>query len=211
MLLKAPVAKGLRKGARHSIVGKTRIYYCDCASPMNSPIDKPTVAEPPTIRLQNILVPIDFSDPCKRALKYATAFARQFDATLTLLHVVEFDMVLSDLGPAGISFIEVETKSKEASLQRLADWAATEVGDRVRTETLVRNGRPYWDIVEVARSLPADLILIASHGHSSLAHVVLGSTVERVVRHAPCPVLVVRPQERDFISEPVPAAGPVKI
>ena len=173
---------------------------------MNSPTHELTTARPPVIRLKNILVPIDFSDPCKQALKYATAFARQFDAALTLLHVIEFDIVLSDLGPAGVSFVEVETKSKEVSLQRLAEWVAAEVGDHVRTETLIRNGRPYWDIVEVARSLPADLILIASHGHSSLAHVVLGSTVERVVRHAPCPVLVIRPQEHDFVCEP--GAGP---
>jgi nucleotide-binding universal stress UspA family protein len=166
---------------------------------MNSPTETPLSPGPLAIRLKNILVPIDFSDPCKQALKYATALAGQFDASLTLLHVIEFDIVLSDLGPAGVSFVEIETKSKESSLKQLADWVAAEVGNRVQTETLIRTGRPYWEIVEMARSTPADLILIASHGHSSLAHVVLGSTVEHVVRHAPCPVLVIRPKEHDFV------------
>jgi nucleotide-binding universal stress UspA family protein len=67
-------------------------------------------------------------------------------------------------------------------------------------ETLVQEGISYQEIVETAKALKMDLIIIATHGRTGLANVLLGSTTERVVRHAPCPVLVVRDKEREFVS-----------
>ncbi len=157
-------------------------------------------ATPRVIRLKQILVPIDFSESSKQALNYAIAFAQQFQAPLTLLHVVEFSMVGSDLGAIELSRIEADFV--ENATRQLDSWVEREVGPRATAQPMVRSGRPYAEIVEVAQSLPADLIIIATHGHSSLAHVVLGSTVERVVRHAPCPVLVVRRQEHGFVDAP---------
>jgi nucleotide-binding universal stress UspA family protein len=63
----------------------------------------------------------------------------------------------------------------------------------------VRHGRAFQEIAEAARSLPADLIIIATHGYTGIKHALLGSTTERVVRHAPCPVLVVREGGREFV------------
>jgi nucleotide-binding universal stress UspA family protein len=149
------------------------------------------------IRLKKILVPVDFSAASKQALKYAIAFAAQFKATLLLLHVVEFNLVGSEFGALDLSLIENDLNENAAKqLQTLVDH---DIGSRAVVETLVRSGRPYYEIVETAKTCEADLILIATHGHSGLAHVLLGSTVERVVRHAPCPVLTVRPQEHDFV------------
>ena len=152
---------------------------------------------PPPIRLRKILVPVDFSDASCKALKYATAFAAQFQAQLLLLHVVEFALVGSDFGLVELS--QIEADMRESALERLGTWMKREVPPNIPVNARVQCGRPYLEILEIAKTDEADLILIASHGHSSLAHVVLGSTVERIVRHAPCPVLVVRPAEHEFV------------
>lgn len=151
----------------------------------------------PSIRLAKILVPVDFSDASRKALRYASAFAAQFQAKLFLVHVVEFNVVGSDFGLVELS--QIEADMRESAVQRLADWLKHEVGAGISVDARVQCGRPYLEILETAKTEDVDLILIASHGHSSLAHVVLGSTVERIVRHAPCPVLVVRPAEHEFV------------
>jgi universal stress protein A len=163
-------------------------------SPQPGPLPAPS---PGTVRLREILTPIDFSDASQKALRYATALAEQFRASLKLLHVVELSLVGSDFG--AIEMSRLMTDLQVNAQKELAEWMQREVGNRVPALSLVRAGRPHAEILAAARELGADLILLASHGHSSLAHVVLGSTVERVVRQAPCPVLVVRPQEHEFV------------
>jgi nucleotide-binding universal stress UspA family protein len=64
---------------------------------------------------------------------------------------------------------------------------------------VVRLGHPYQEITDAARELKVDLIVISTHGYTGLKHVLLGSTAERIVRHAPCPVLTVREKEQDFV------------
>ena len=152
---------------------------------------------PAVIRLRKILTPVDFSEASKKALKYALAFAQQFQASLHLLHVVEFATVGSEFGAVELSRM-IEDMQANAQ-QHLAQWVKEEIGGRVPSEALIRTGRPYAEIITTAQELEIDLIIIASHGHSSLAHVLLGSTVERVVRQGLCPVLVVRPQGHEFV------------
>jgi universal stress protein A len=174
-----------------------------------TPEPRPATPTPPVIRLKKILTPIDFSDASQQALHYAVAFAERFQASLVLLHIVEFNFMGSDFGAVELSQIEADLE--ENASRQLEDWVKRKVGSRVPAEPLVRNGRPYLEIVEAAKSLDVDLIIIATHGHTSLAHVLLGSTVERVIRHAACPVLVVRREEHDFVeigeSGPAPAAA----
>ena len=69
----------------------------------------------------------------------------------------------------------------------------------IGAEALVRAGQPYYEITTAAKELDVDLIVITTHGRTGLKHALLGSTAERVVRHAPCPVLTVREREHDFI------------
>jgi universal stress protein A len=152
---------------------------------------------PRPIHLKKILVPLDFSEASRQALKYAVAFAAHFQASLVLLHVVEFNYVGSDFNLVETS--QIETDLRAGAEQRLEDWLQQETSQQVPAEPMVKMGRPYHEIVETARENESDLILIATHGHSSLTHVLLGSTVERVVRYAPCPVLVVRPSEHEFV------------
>jgi nucleotide-binding universal stress UspA family protein len=86
--------------------------------------------------------------------------------------------------------------------RKLAELIKERIGNRVPNESLVRRGPAYSQIVAAARDLNADLIILATHGYTGLKHVLLGSTAERVVRHAPCPVLTVRDREHEFVEIP---------
>jgi nucleotide-binding universal stress UspA family protein len=141
-------------------------------------------------QIRSILVPLDFSQPSKEALEAAAGFARQFGTKLTLLNVVE-PVATPDFAyhPLMMENDKIMAQSKR-ELERVpkSEGVDSELVEKV----LVRNGVPYREITDAARTLKVDLIVIATHGYSGLAHVFMGSTAERVVRHAECPVLVVR-------------------
>ncbi len=142
--------------------------------------------------LKQILVPIDFSDCSLWALDFALTLAVPFGAKIILLHVVE--PAVYQQGHLGITPPLEETNYNlvEAGRERLLALVKNRVGQRLRTETLVRLGRAHSEIPDTAKALSADLIVMGTHGYTGLKHVLLGSTTERVVRHAPCPVLSVR-------------------
>ena len=160
--------------------------------PARSPVTAP-------FRIQYILVPIDFSESSGKALDYAVPFARQFGAKLTLLHVVE-PVAAPDFANSFPLMVENDriTAACKAQLQLLVKQKAIE--PKLVEKTLVRQGRSFHEISEAARTLKTDLIIIATHGYTGLKHAFLGSTAERVVRHAPCPVLIVREHEHEFIA-----------
>jgi nucleotide-binding universal stress UspA family protein len=151
----------------------------------------------PKWELRNILVPTDFSEPAKKALRYAISLANQSGSQLTLLHVIEPIPPYQD-GPCPMMMnADVwPTEAKKAFRRLLKE---ERVDERLVRATLIRTGKPHREITDAARELEADLIIIATNGYAGLAHVLLGSTTERVVRHAPCPVLVVREKEREFL------------
>ena len=151
----------------------------------------------PVFKLRRILVPIDFSDCSKKALQYALPLAKEQGADLTLLYVVPPAYSAGEFG--GIDYAQLEANLKAGGAKALAKLALEQVLDSITVETLVRVGSPAREIVETARSLPADLIVISTHGYTGLKHVFLGSVAEHVVQRAPCPVLVVREQERECV------------
>ena len=154
---------------------------------------------PPPFKLAKILVPIDFSDCSKKALQYAVPFAKQFGATITLMHVVHVNYVGGpELGALDFPFTEVELR--KSGEKQLAELAATEVQTQTPAETIVRIGQEVVEIVGAAKELESDLIIISTHGRTGLQHVFLGSVAENVVRLAPCPVLVVREHEHEFVK-----------
>jgi len=152
----------------------------------------------PELRIKSILVPIDFSIPSIKALKYAAAFAEQFGAKLTLLNVVE-PVGLPDFATHPL-FIENDklTVISESRLQRLCP--KIKIHEKLVEKVLVRTGVPFNEIASAARTLKVDLIIIATEGNTGFKHLLLGSTAERVVRHAPCPVFVVRETEREILN-----------
>jgi universal stress protein A len=140
------------------------------------------------LELKNILVPIDFSKISQEALEYAVPFAKQFGAKITLIHAVEplpytpntSNVLLDDIFPV---------KVMKKLLQNLA---RDTVDPELLNKVLVGMGTAFEVIINTARDSNIDLIIITTHGYTGLRHVFMGSTAERVVRHAPCPVLVVR-------------------
>src|SRR6185503_16514583 len=99
-----------------------------------------------------------------------------------------------------IDYASLQAEMRASGDKQLAQLAVDEVRGEISTDTLVRTGSPALEIIDVAKSLTADLIVISTHGRTGLKHVVLGSVAEHVVRGAPCPVLVVRENEHDFVN-----------
>jgi nucleotide-binding universal stress UspA family protein len=151
------------------------------------------------IQLKSILCPTDFSEYSRNALRYALALAGAFGAKVILLHVIEPIQVPVEYN-FGISLGPEIDESSEAALRRklhdlvdIAHRATVDVEER-----LVR-GAPFAEIVRCARDEKIDLVVIATHGLSGIAHLLLGSTAEKVVRKAPCPVLTVKHPEHEFV------------
>jgi nucleotide-binding universal stress UspA family protein len=139
------------------------------------------------VSFKNILVPTDFSAAASLALEYARTLARQFGATLHLVHVIEEPLLLGEYYPLETAdmrakLIESQTLELKRAAVRLAD---------VKVETALAFGPIPREIVECATARDADLIVMGTHGRNAVARVLLGSVAERVVRTADCPVMTV--------------------
>ncbi len=152
------------------------------------------------IKLDKILVPTDFSEPSERAAVYARELAKRYGSRVVCLHVSEIpaDLLATNAyfmtGPSE-QFIEQVRKEAKQSLDSFAEKHIEDAP----VETVFLEGRPFLEIVNYARDSGVDLIVIATHGRTGLKHVLFGSVAEKVVRQAPCPVLVVKEGERDFV------------
>ncbi len=146
----------------------------------------------PRLGIQHILVPIDFSEHSKNALQYAIPYAVQFKARLDLLYVVEPTIYPADFSFGQVGFPNIEEELRKRGSEELDALLQKEIQGRVNASASVRTGKPFYEINEYARENGVDLIIIATHGHTGVEHILFGSTVEKVVRKAPCPVLVVR-------------------
>jgi universal stress protein A len=147
------------------------------------------------ITIKTILVPIDFSDASAAARRYACALARAFGSDVHLLHVVQDPYVQPWAAEAfGVSLAGVlERWEQDAKTQLDGMRPSGEMADRIHCVTRV--GHPFVEIVNYAAEHAIDLIVMGTHGRGPVAHMLLGSVAERVVRRAPCPVLTVRPGE----------------
>jgi universal stress protein A len=153
--------------------------------------------------IRKILVPLDFSEYSRKALQYALPFAQQFKAKLLLVCVVEPRVYPVDtlvVPPAMEDDTTDAVQGARAAMHNLIQTLA--LPPELLDEPFVVVGRPYAEIVDTAKRVGADMIIMATHGYTGLKHVYLGSVTERVVRHAPCPVLVVREHEREFVELP---------
>jgi len=150
--------------------------------------------DPSELKIETILVPLDFSPASLGALDYAVWLGKQFRAAIHLVHVYPPDEASSVPGTAHLLLQSAE------AIERLNEELTGIHRKHVPTfrpeNCHVRGGRPYEEIVRVARGIDADLIVLSTRGHSGLKHLLLGSTAERVVRNAPCPVLVSRKRKQ---------------
>lgn len=150
-------------------------------------------AKAPIFKLQRILVPVDFSDCSSKALQYAVPFAKQFGAALILLHVVEPYPAVPEMAPYDVEIVQ----DGRATLEKLRK----SIDEAVHVKTLLRTGAAHTEIAYAAEDLEVDLIIISTHGRRGLTRLMLGSTAEKVLRYAPCPVLIVREREHEFVAD----------
>lgn len=151
------------------------------------------------IDLKRILIATDFTNHSEVALRYATAFGKAFNAEVLLCHVLESPDFLAQLPPISEGYFPSnlpEIQEKHARVQCEQVLAAVGLS---QARVLLRHGAPWSEIVRAAREESADLIILGTHGRGAVAHILLGSVAEKVVRLAPCPVLTVRSGEHDFI------------
>jgi nucleotide-binding universal stress UspA family protein len=150
----------------------------------------------PTIK--KVLVPIDFSDYSKSALKYAVNFAKSFNADIILIYVVEPVIYPPDFSMGQIAMPSINTEWDDRAKDELQKLAKSEIAEIANVKTIIKTGKPFVEIIETAKEENIDLIIIATHGHSGVEHILFGSTAEKVVRKAPCPVLTLREPLKGF-------------
>jgi nucleotide-binding universal stress UspA family protein len=154
------------------------------------------------ITLKNILVATDFSEPSDAALRYGRALAQNFKATLHVVHVVGqmSSLVYGAEAYAG-SIPELQQDVEDAARKQLDDLLVDHDAHPLPTRCiLLTSNAPAVAIVDYAGRERIDLIVTGTHGRGGVAHLLMGSVAERVVRTAPCPVLTVRHPEHEFIT-----------
>jgi nucleotide-binding universal stress UspA family protein len=152
------------------------------------------------ITLKTILVPTDFSECSDAAVKYGSALANAFGATLHLLNVVR-DPYTMPYGADGFVAPEQDLLGEWRAEAKRRLEAGLPAGFESRTVTATRVGSACPEIVRYAIDHQIDLIVLGTHGRGAIGHVLLGSVAERVVRTAPCPVLTVRHPQREFVVD----------
>ena len=149
--------------------------------------------------IKKILVPIDFSDYSKNALKYAVNFSMQFKAEMILIYVIEPVIYPPDFSMGQIALPSVNTEWDIKAKEELNKLAKSEIPSGIKVNTVLKTGKPFLEIIETASEEDVDLIIIATHGHTGVEHILFGSTAEKVVRKAPCPVLTLREPIKGFM------------
>ena len=153
-----------------------------------------------TIALTRILVPTDFSAASAAALKYALPLADVFGAELHVLHVL--DVAAAQYFAAEMAMVPTPAIEAEAHARADAELAALLTRDEVaryRARLITVRGAPFASIVSYAREANIDLIVMGTHGRGAMAHLLIGSVAENVVRKAPCPVLTIPLRGHDFV------------
>ncbi len=150
--------------------------------------------------IKRILVPIDFSDYSRHALRYASEYAKSFAAKMYMVYV--FEPIYTGIEVEFMSGpVNMENDIQKLALKELKKLVETEIGGDIETEILFKVGKPFIKIIETASENDIDLIIISTHGQTGIKHLLFGSTAEKVVRKAPCPVLSLREPTKGFNYE----------
>lgn len=142
------------------------------------------------LNIKRVLYPTDFSAFCEKGLPFAESIAREFGASLTLAYGHEYPMNSPELMSEASAAVAANL---ESSARRMLDEWKAKVKD-VEVSSELRIGSPYRVVQDLVQELNIDLVVVPTHGRSGVAHMFLGSVAERIARHAPCPVLTIRPE-----------------
>jgi nucleotide-binding universal stress UspA family protein len=150
------------------------------------------------ISIKSVLVPVDFSKESTLAVKFATSLAQQYGSKLYLLHVLEplhtsFQVEIGNLR-------EFEERRRATIREDLSRIIPAEIKKSLGVEEILKIGSPVYHVIaEKAEELDVELIVIPTHGRTGLSHILLGSVAEKVIRHAPCPVFVIRNPKDKYV------------
>ena len=151
------------------------------------------------MEIRTILLPTDFSECGNYALSYAASLARKFEASIICVNVIE--PIVPTVGYSGMTepmpIADITEQLEDSAERELPKLAECDECSGLDVEELVVHGEAASEIVRVAAERKVDLIVLSSHGRTGLGRILFGSTAESVVRHAPCPVLVVKPPTPD--------------
>lgn len=148
-------------------------------------------------QMKNIVLTTDFSDTSLRAFPLAELMARTFGAGLLVVYVEEDRLPPMVIEYTAIKMDELLDQQQHRAAERLREFVGQHIGAGLPVDSEVALGTPHAEIVRIAAERDADLIVMATHGRGFISHAIMGSTAERVVRRAPCPVLVVRDPDAD--------------
>lgn len=146
---------------------------------------------------KKILCPVDFSQFTQDVINYALDLAEKYGAELHVMHVVPnmtyFTPYESFLTPENLVAIEKNIQDEvEKKFTKLLKH------DTVPTRKAIRTGVPFVEIIDYAKTESIDLIVMGTHGHSAIEHILIGNVAEKVVRKSPCPVMTIRPKGKEF-------------
>ncbi len=146
-----------------------------------------------------ILLPSDFSDCSAEAARAARKLAEHFGSRITLFHVLDEPAAMDPMFRGEVPLELLRARMEQYAREGMTAFLAAHFGGLPGVETQVASGVPYREILRAARETRVDLIVIGTHGRTGVEHVIFGSTAEKVVRMASCPVLTIRQGGKEFI------------
>jgi nucleotide-binding universal stress UspA family protein len=150
------------------------------------------------MQLKTILFPTDFSQGARAAMDHAISLAQDYKARLILLYVIQDISIAEWYIPSSLSMTDLVEDMQKSATKEMDKWEA-EVSAKVKNvEKMIVRGVPFVEIIKTSKARNADLIVIGTHGRTGIDHMLFGSTAEKVVRKAACPVLTVRIAGKEF-------------
>lgn len=146
-----------------------------------------------------ILLPTDFSECSAEAARVARLLAERFDSRITVLHILDEPAALDPMFRGDVPLELLRGRMEQFARESMDVFLAAHFPGFVNFDTILVSGIPWREIIRNARQAAAGLIVIGTHGRTGMEHVIFGSTAEKVVRMAPCPVLSVRQEGKEFI------------
>lgn len=150
------------------------------------------------MQIKTIIFPTDFSQGARAAMDYAVSLAKDYDAKLILLYVIQDISIAEWYIPSSISATDFIADMQKSASREMEKWGAEVAAKVTNVEKMVVRGIPFVEIIKTARDRSADIIVIGTHGRTGIDHMLFGSTAEKVVRKAHCPVLTVRIAGKEF-------------
>ncbi len=150
------------------------------------------------MQIKTILFPTDFSNGARAAMDYALSLAKDYEARLILLYVIQDISIAEWYIPSSISATDLVEDMQKSAWNEMDKWSSEAAGRVKNVEKMVVRGVPFVEIIKIAKDKNVDMIVIGTHGRTGIDHMLFGSTAEKVVRKAPCPVLTVRIAGKEF-------------